>query len=422
MKQRILILAANPVGPGPLRLDEEVREIQLGLRRSIGECVFEIHQAWAPRPRDVRRALLDYSPEFVHFCGHGAGDEGLIFENDSGEPHLISTEALAGLFELFSAQIKCVVLNACYSDLQARAIAQHIEAVVGMQRAIGDQSAVEFAIGFYDAIAASRPPSEAFRFGCNAIQLAGAEGHLIPSLLLQSNIIKTAFGKSESTQLIPRHPVVVSGTSRSDRLMISDLRSLTLSGWTMQSIMEATIKLDYENVAGLDDRSEGGMDQWVAIAESNPDTHALVMSQNDEIVGYWHFEALHDDLFEKSLRGELEDDEITVDKVHFFCAPGVYNLYFIIFCVTKSYRSFRVNRMLVEALLNRLEEFAEEGILVHRISANAFTKEGIGLCRSLGMRYLRPHCRFGEIYYLDLRDSPLIKTRPRLFKALSALN
>jgi hypothetical protein len=95
--------------------------------------------------------------------------------------------------------------------------------------------------------------------------------------------------------------------------------------------MEATIKLDYENVAGLDERSEGDMDQWVAIAESKPDTHALVMSLNDEIVGYWHFEALHDDLFEKSLRGELEDAEITVDKVRFFCAAGLYNIYFVIF-------------------------------------------------------------------------------------------
>jgi hypothetical protein len=420
MKRRILILAANPVGTGPLRLDEEVCEIQLGLLRSIGESVFEIHQAWAPRPRDVRRALLDYSPEFVHFCGHGAGDEGLIFENECGEPHLISTEALSGLFELFSSQIKCVVLNACYSELQARAIAQHIEAVVGMQRAIGDHSAIEFAIGFYDAIAASRTPSEAFRFGCNAIQLAGAEGHLIPSLLLQSNITKTAIGPN--SQLNMRPTAVLSGTSRSDRLMVADLRGLTSSGWTMRSIMEATIEMDYENVAGLDERSEGAMDQWVAIAESNPDTHALVLNPNNEIVGYWHFEALHDDLFEKSLRGELEDAEITVDKVRFFCAPGIYNLYFIIFCVMKQYRSFRVNRMLVEALLIRLEEFAEEGILIHRISANAFTKEGIGLCRSLGMRYLRPHCRFGEIYYLDLRDSPLIKARPRLFKALSALS
>jgi hypothetical protein len=356
----------------------------------------------------------------VHFCGHGAGDEGLIFENECGEPHLISTEALSGLFELFSSQIKCVVLNACYSELQARAIAQHIEAVVGMQRAIGDHSAIEFAIGFYDAIAASRTPSEAFRFGCNAIQLAGAEGHLIPSLLLQSNITKTAIGPN--SQLNMRPTAVLSGTSRSDRLMVADLRGLTSSGWTMRSIMEATIEMDYENVAGLDERSEGAMDQWVAIAESNPDTHALVLNPNNEIVGYWHFEALHDDLFEKSLRGELEDAEITVDKVRFFCAPGIYNLYFIIFCVMKQYRSFRVNRMLVEALLSRLEEFAEEGILIHRISANAFKKEGIGLCRSLGMRYLRPHCRFGEIYYLDLRDSPLIKARPRLFKALSALS
>ena len=186
--------------------------------------------------------------------------------------------------------------------------------------------------------------------------------------------------------------------------------------------MEATINMDYENVAGLDERSEGNMDQWVAIAESNPDTHALVMSPNNEIVGYWHFEALHDDLFDKTLRGELEDDEITVDKVRFFCAPGVYSLYFVTFVVVKQYRGFRVNRMLIEALLNRLEEFAEQGILVHHISANAFTKEGIALCRSLGMRYVRPHLRCGEIYHLDLRDSPLVKSRPRLFKALCGLN
>ncbi len=417
MKRRMLILAANPVGTSPLRLDEEVREIQDGLGRVGGKSSFEIHQAWAVRPRDVRRALLDYRPEFVHFCGHGTGDEGLIFENDAGGSHLVSTDAISGLFELFSEQVKCVVLNACYSDRQAKAIAQHVEVVVGMRRTIGDRSAIEFAVGFYDAVAASRPPSEAFRFGCNAIQLAGIEGHLVPSLLLKS----TAGGRTSSQGVVPEKSTSVSGVPRGDKVALADLRSLTSSGWTLESIMQATIAMDYGNVAGLDEESEGSIDQWIAVAESNPDTHALVMSPNDEIVGYWHFEALHEDLFERALRGELEDNEITVDKVRVFCAPGVYNLYFIIFCVAKPYRSFRVSRMLVEALLSRLEEFAEEGILVRRICANAFTMEGVGLCRSLGMQYLRPHRRRGEIYYLDTRDSPLIKSRPRLHKALCTL-
>jgi len=417
MKRRLLILAANPHGTSPLRLDEEVREIQAGLRRTGGKTSFEIHQAWAVRPRDVRRALLDYRPEFVHFCGHGNGDEGLVFEDEVGEPHLVSTDAISGLFELFSEQVKCVVLNACYSEKQAKAISQHVEAVVGMQRAIGDRAAVEFAIGFYDAVAAARTPSEAFRFGRNAIQLAGVEGHLIPSLLLRSPVRADVDGPNIGID----RPPAVAGMARSDAVTLADFRVLTNSGWTLESIMQATIRMDYDNIPDLDQLSEGDLNQWVAIAESNPDTHALIISPKDEIVGYWHFEALHDDLFEKALRGELEDNEITVDKVRVFCAPGVYNLYFIIFCVAKPYRSFRVSRMLVEAFLSRIEEFAEEGILIHKICANAFTLEGVGLCRSLGMQYLRPHRRRGEIYYLDIRDSHLIKSRPRLFKALAAL-
>jgi hypothetical protein len=186
MKKRILILAANPKGPHPLRLDEEVREIQAGLLRCGGKTAFDIQQAWAVRPRDVRRALLDYQPEIVHFCGHGNGAKGLVLENEAGACQLISTEALSGLFDLFSDQVKCVVLNACYSKTQAKAIVQNIETVIGMRQPIGDRAAVEFAIGFYDAIAASKSPSLAFRFGCNAIQLAGLQGHLAPTLLLKS--------------------------------------------------------------------------------------------------------------------------------------------------------------------------------------------------------------------------------------------
>jgi hypothetical protein len=88
----------------------------------------------------------------------------------------------------------------------------------------------------------------------------------------------------------------------------------------------------------------------------------------------------------------------------------------------KQYRSFRVSRMLVEALLNRLEEFAEEGILVHRIICQRFYKGGYKFVPKPGHAISTPSLPFGEIYYLDLRDSALIKARPRLFKALLALS
>jgi hypothetical protein len=110
----ILILAANPRGTIPLRLDEEVREIDLGLQRAKKRELFDLKQRWAVRVQDVYQALLDYKPQIVHFSGHGDGDDGLILEDETGNLQLVDTEALVQLFKLFSG-IECIVLNACYS-------------------------------------------------------------------------------------------------------------------------------------------------------------------------------------------------------------------------------------------------------------------------------------------------------------------
>jgi hypothetical protein len=44
-------------------------------------------------------------------------------------------------------------------------------------------AAIEFSIGFYDALASGRSIEISYRFGCNAIQMAGIPQHLIPVLL-----------------------------------------------------------------------------------------------------------------------------------------------------------------------------------------------------------------------------------------------
>ena len=110
----ILLLAANPKGTTPLRLDEEVREIDAGLQRAQHRDQFVLEQKWAVRQRDIQRAMLDLNPQIVHFSGHGMGDEGLVFEDETGIAKLVDGEALAGLFELFAEQVECVVLNGCY--------------------------------------------------------------------------------------------------------------------------------------------------------------------------------------------------------------------------------------------------------------------------------------------------------------------
>jgi hypothetical protein len=179
---KILFLASSPVDEARLRLDKEAREIDEGLRRANKREQFKLDQRWAIRSDELRRALLDTEPKIVHFSGHGLGDDGIVVEDDSGMSKLISTKALAELFELCANHVECVVLNACYSEVQATAIAQHINYVIGMSQSIGDRAAIKFAAGFYDALGAGRPIETAFRFGCNAIQLEGIPEHLIPKI------------------------------------------------------------------------------------------------------------------------------------------------------------------------------------------------------------------------------------------------
>ena len=186
--KKILILSANPKGTTPLRLGEEIREIKEGLQRAKRREQFDIESAEAVRYIDIRRAILDFEPQILHFSGHGAGEEGLVFEDETGQEKLVDAQALADLFELFSDQLECVVLNACYSEVQAREIARHINFVVGMNQAIGDRAAIEFAIGFYDALGAGKSYELAYKFGCNAIALADIPEKLTPQLLTKEDM------------------------------------------------------------------------------------------------------------------------------------------------------------------------------------------------------------------------------------------
>ncbi|WP_413167386.1 CHAT domain-containing protein [Capilliphycus salinus ALCB114379] len=171
--KKILILLSNPKNSVQLRLGEEIREIKEALKQSKNREQFQVESESAVRVKDLRRALLEYEPAIVHFSGHGSGTNGLILENDSGETQLVSSEALAQLFKQFQQEVQCVVLNACYSEEQAKAIHQYIDCVVGMNKAVGDVAAINFSTAFYEALGAGKSYDKCFNFACNSIDLEG---------------------------------------------------------------------------------------------------------------------------------------------------------------------------------------------------------------------------------------------------------
>ena len=122
---KILILASNP--RKDLNLEGEIRHLQEVIERSRNREYLDVEVGLAVRPEDLQGLFLKHEPDIVHFCGHGAGKPGLVLQDDAGLEKLVSTDALSNLFELCSQWVKCVLLNACYSEVQANAMIQHIK-------------------------------------------------------------------------------------------------------------------------------------------------------------------------------------------------------------------------------------------------------------------------------------------------------
>jgi hypothetical protein len=184
----ILFWAANPVDTEPLQLGNEIRTIEERLRGSDLRDRFVLEQQWAVRPEDLSDGLLRYSPQIVHFSGHGNPSGDLVLQADDGNSHPVAIAALANLFAIAGDSVRCVVFNACFSQAQAEAVAQHVDCVVGTSRAIEDDAAVRFAAGFYSALGYGKNVSAAFDLGCNEVDLASIAGADIPQLITRPDI------------------------------------------------------------------------------------------------------------------------------------------------------------------------------------------------------------------------------------------
>ena len=187
-KIKILFFAANPSETSRLGLDDEIRSITDKIRASEYRDRLELISVWAVRPDDLLQALNEYKPNIVHFSGHGSSTGEIILVDNDGTPKPVSQKALQSLFNTMKGNIQVVVLNACYSKIQAEAITDQIHCTIGMNSSISDKAAITFAASFYRAIGFGTNIKEAFDQGITALLLEGIPEEDVPQLLNRKNI------------------------------------------------------------------------------------------------------------------------------------------------------------------------------------------------------------------------------------------
>ncbi len=231
----ILFLAANIHSKKQLNLGKELREITDALKFAPHREQLFLSSLWQIRPQDIRRAMLDYRPEIVHFSGHGGLDDDLkeesnTAEHDSAEkpergakrrakladiwtakgniflvdnednPRPYSAEELGEALSSFSQNLRCLVLNGCFTFSFITTLSKYIPHIIATIDTISDTSAIDFARGFYDAIGAGEKYEKAFRLGRKAI---GWDGKGDKEWML---VMATRDFTTKRTQLIMNFP------------------------------------------------------------------------------------------------------------------------------------------------------------------------------------------------------------------------
>ena len=117
----------------------------------------------------------------------------------------IDTNTIANLFELCKEHLQCVVLNACYSEIQANEINKSIKYVIGMSQAIRDDAAIAFSTGFYRALGYGKSVEEAFKWGKNAIELGLNDGSKSKDVITESKRKLIPIDSVSKTHTIQEH-------------------------------------------------------------------------------------------------------------------------------------------------------------------------------------------------------------------------
>lgn len=164
---RVLVVLAAPSDLPELDLANERRRLEALFQPLQQAGRLTLHYAERPATVEHLQNMLRAGCDILHYVGHGTqqgGQGALLLEREDGKPHQVLAEEVAILLRGTGVQLVC--LNACltgaergslFGGLGPALVQAEIPAVVAMQYAMPDQSALRFTRAFYGAVTDDQP-------------------------------------------------------------------------------------------------------------------------------------------------------------------------------------------------------------------------------------------------------------------------
>lgn len=178
---RVLMVGVSAIGDDRLNIEKELRAVRQAIERSPKRKLISIDEAIGCTVNELRRKLLAKEYHWIHFFGHGF-ENGIVLAGEESEAKEVEIDALRDLLNQYPS-IKGVLLNSCDS---LKGVDQAIGPItIGMDEEIGDEHAISFAVGFYDAICTGATIERAIEEGKNNVKLQH-ENDVVPIKVLRS--------------------------------------------------------------------------------------------------------------------------------------------------------------------------------------------------------------------------------------------
>jgi hypothetical protein len=166
---RVLFVHASPTDADAIRVTSELRAIREAIKLSGRADDIVVNDLPAATVDDLRRELLSSEYEIIHIAGHASADS-VVLEGPNGAGLAVPIAALRELLAKHSA-LQIVILNSCESGAT---LSEPIgPRTIAMESGIDDEAAIEFARGFYDALATGHTVDRSVDAGKQAAALKG---------------------------------------------------------------------------------------------------------------------------------------------------------------------------------------------------------------------------------------------------------
>lgn len=130
----------------------------------------------------------------------------------------------------------------------------------------------------------------------------------------------------------------------------------------------------------------------------------IILNNENQVVGYWVFVALPDEMAALAKEGKLKEKYINTDSMEYIDFPGTYNGYILMAGTKPEARTAALVRLLYESLLKHVEDLAQKGVFFREILCVGESTSGQSAIKKIGFKEISEHVNGGKVLSLDMTN------------------